>query len=440
MKKKLLALLLATTVAATGLLGGCGAGESAQPSTPEAGGQAVSNDAGQANAGSESGAEPAEISGDLLIWLNDVDYANALIEAFTSKYPKVNIEFERVDAVSAGQKLALDGPAGIGPDILHIGDAGMAIADGHIEPLPADMQARMEELLLEPALDMLAVGGRLYGVPFALENMAIFYNKDLIESPPETFEEIFEFASTYNDPALGKYALRLQPENFFGNYVFLTAFGYSIFGPNGDDWKNPGFDSKEMADGLQFFKSLREVYDVNAVDGTYDAVYGAFDRGEVPLVFNGPWGITSAKAGDVNFGIAKFPTINGVQPLAFSTVQAVSISSYAKNFDAAFAFAEFMVSLEGAQILCEVLGSVVSLKDISGVPGLADDEISKGFAEQARYTVPMPMIPEMQLTWAVIMPMLSFVWDGDLSVDEAQKKAMEDFEIVLNASGQSMYD
>lgn len=380
------------------------------------------------------------IGGDLLVWLPNEEHAKAFIKAFNEKYPDVNVQYEIIDSLETAEKLSLDGPAGVGADVIWTAADRFNIEDGYIEPFPDDVQERIDDVLLDSARNIKMKDGKMYGLAISLQTAALYYNKDLVETPPETFEEIFEFAKTYNDPSSGKYALRIVPNSSYTNYFCLTAYGYRWFGENGEDWKNPGFDSPEVAEGLAFLKSLREIYDVDAADATNDTVYSAFDRGEVPFVINGPWGIASAEEAGVNFGVTKIPTINGVQPYTFAGSQMIAVSSYSKNFDAAFAFAEFFLSNEGAQILYETQGYSTALKDISNVPGLAEDEYLMGFAEQEPYTYPQPVIPEMNLSWQPTMSMMEFVWDDKLSIEDAQKKAMEDYELLLNGNGESMYN
>lgn len=432
--KKLLALILSLVL----MLGLCACASSNQ-SVKEAPTDAKADDA--VSVTEKSSGSGREISGDLLVWLPYENHAQAIIKAFNKKYPNVHVEYEIIGTLETAEKLSLDGPSGVGADVIWTGADRFNIEDGYIEPFPEDVQTRIENLLLESAVNSVKTeDGKMYGLPFSLQTVALYYNKDLVEAPPETFEEILEFANSYNDPTSGKYALRLMPNSSYTNYFCLTPFGYRWFGESGTDWKNPGFDSPEVAQGLAFFKSLREAYNVDNADATNDAVYGAFDRGEVPFVINGPWGIASAKAAGINFGITKIPTINGKQPYTFAGAQLIAVSSYSKNFDAAFAFTEFFLSNEGAQILFETQGISTALKDISSVPGLSDDEYLTGFAEQERYTYPQPVIPEMNLSWQPTMAMMEFVWDGKLSIEEAQAKAMSDYELLLNGNGKSMYN
>ena len=41
-------------------------------------------------------------------------------EAFTAKYPNVTIEYVNVELGDAAGQIALDGPAGVGPDLLRL--------------------------------------------------------------------------------------------------------------------------------------------------------------------------------------------------------------------------------------------------------------------------------------------------------------------------------
>ncbi|MCL2084388.1 MAG: extracellular solute-binding protein [Oscillospiraceae bacterium] len=390
---------------------------------------------------SDDGPDPADISGDLLFWMGDTPLAPALIEGFTAQYPNVNVSYEMASFDEIIQKLSLDGPAGMGPDVIAVGDSTVsaAVADGLLEPFPADLQAKVEDVILESALSTSTVGESLYGVPYSMEPVVFFYNKDLVDGPPASFEEIIEFAKTYNDPSIGKYAMRWTTDGYH-NHHFLTAFGWRIMGQNWDDWKNPGFDSPEAAKGLAFYKSMRAVFDISTEAADYNATVGAFVRGEAPYLISGPWAVAGCREAGLNFGTSKMPTVNGAQPRTLTANQVVAVSSFSKNFDAAFAFAEYIASVEVANMTYSIYGAAPALKDISGIEGLAEDDMIIGMAEQAAYTDHVPTIPEVQYIWLAWAEMFAFVWDDLLSVEDSQQRAMETYETALNVGGLSMYD
>ena len=434
--KKMLALVLALALAFTmfACAGTPSAGDTSNTPAPSAPADNTSGDGG------DGGPDPADISGDLLFWMGSTPLAPAIIEGFTAKYPNVNVSYEEV-GLDAPEKLSLDGPAGIGPDVLAVGDTTVsaAVADGLLEPFSAGLQAKIEDAILESALSTTIVGGKFYGVPYSMEPVVFFYNKDLVDGPPASFEEIIAFAETYNDPSTGKYAMRWSTDGYH-NHHFLTAFGWRIMGPNWDDWKNPGFDSPEAAKGLAFYKSMRAVFDVNVAEADYDFTIGAFVRGETPYMISGPWAVNGCREAGMNFGTSKMPTVNGAQPRTLTANQVVVVSSFSKNFDAAFAFAEYIASVEVANMTYSIYGAAPALKDTSGVEGLAEDDVIRGMAEQAAYTDHVPTIPEVQYIWQAWAEMFSFVWDDLLTVEESQQRAMETYETALNVGGLSMYD
>ncbi|MDR0525337.1 MAG: maltose ABC transporter substrate-binding protein [Spirochaetaceae bacterium] len=381
------------------------------------------------------------IRGELTVWLDNDDWAEAVIAGFNQKYPEVAIHYEKVGSVDARGKVSLDGPAGIGPDVFimphdHVGNA---ILDGLCEPFSPELKQKYEGLLLPAALNTAVSDGEVYALPISTENIAFFYNKDLLggAAVPKTFEEIIAFAETWNNAVQNKYALRWQVDDSYINYFFLTAFGMNIFGPNHDDYKNPGFDSNAVRQGIEFHNSLRKTYNVNVADATWDNTVAMFQRGEVPFTISGPWAIGDAKKNNVNFGIVKLPTIAGNQPRCFSGNILAAVSSYTNNPEAAFAFVEFLAGVEGATIQYNTTGKLTALKDISSIPGLRDDPYLAGIQEQAPFADPMPTIPEVNQMWDSLKTLFTFTWDGQLSPQAAQEKAMKDYDAALEMAGKS---
>ncbi|MCL2175546.1 MAG: hypothetical protein FWB73_05820, partial [Treponema sp.] len=54
-----------------------------------------------------------KITGHLLVWLDNNEWAHAAIEAFNVYYPDVDVHYEYVGNVDSRGKVSLDGPAGI---------------------------------------------------------------------------------------------------------------------------------------------------------------------------------------------------------------------------------------------------------------------------------------------------------------------------------------
>ena len=381
------------------------------------------------------------VTGRLLVWMDNEDWAKAVIAGFNRHYPEVSIRFENVGNVDSRGKVSLDGPAGIGPDVFlmphdHIGNA---IIDDICLPFPPDMQKKYNEVILEAAIRTCTSEGDLYAVPISTENIAFFYNKDLLGNAPvpRSFEEVIDFSEKWNNPLANRYALRWQVDDSYHNYFFLTAFGMELFGPGMDDFRHPGFDSPSARQGIEFHNSLRRYYNVNTADATWDFTVAAFQRGEVPFTITGPWAIGDALKNGINFGVTKLPSINGNQPRCFSGNIVAAVSSYTKNARAARAFVDYLASTEGETIQFRLTGKLAAYKDISEIEGLRDDVYLKGIMEQAPYTDPMPIIPEVNQMWDALKALFTFTWDRQLSVREAQGKAMETYDTALMMAGKS---
>jgi arabinogalactan oligomer/maltooligosaccharide transport system substrate-binding protein len=375
----------------------------------------------------------------LLVWMDDEDWATELIHAFREIHPDVGFRFQQIGNVDSRMLAMQDGPAGIGPDVwVQPHDTvSLAIRDRIIEPVPPLLQEKWERELIESAVRTLSFEGRMYGVPFQTENIALFYNRDLWgPTPPQTFEEIFEFARTWNNPATHQWTMTFYAGNPYRNIIWLTAAGMQLFGPNNDDFTRPGFDTPEAARGLEIFLSMRALYDVPMADTGLGSEEN-FLMGNSPLTISGPWAIGTALANGVDFGIARIPTIGGQQPIAFSGLMAAHASSFSSpvNRGWAYAFLDFKVSLEGAAILYDHRNIATTRRDYYLVPGLRDDPFLMGIAAQAAYTFPMPTIPQISQMWTPLGELFEFSWDGDLSIPEVQAHAMNTYRTLLEMVG-----
>ena len=139
--KKLLALILALVL----MLGLCACASSNQ-SVKEAPTDAKGDDAVSVTEKSSDGER--EISGDLLVWLPYENHAQAIVKAFNKKYPNVHVEYEIIGTLETAEKLSLDGPSGVGADVIWTGADRFNIEDGYIEPFPEDVQTRIDNAFL----------------------------------------------------------------------------------------------------------------------------------------------------------------------------------------------------------------------------------------------------------------------------------------------------
>lgn len=459
MKKRMVALFLATCMSA-GVLAGCGSEAPTTGDATNAAGEGTEAEA-QAEEGGLVWNEEQQIyeleeeilngSASLKLWVDNEQLAEAVKTGFEAKYPGAVVEPEVVASTESVKKLMLEGEAGTGADVFiiphdTIGDAMNSTVIG----MMGNYDAIIRDRFLDSAIETIDYEGNLFGVPYLTESVALIYNKTLLEElaaeglvdsaePAKDMNDIMTLAEKYNDPAANKWTIRWESGNSYMNHMFVTSFGYELFGADGTDPDSANFDSQAIVDGLNYFKEFRPYWDVNQGDANWDTTVVEFAKGETPYLICGPWALEEVSKGATEngfeFGVSKLPMFDGRQPYTFSGVQVVCVSSYSKYPAAARALAMFIGSDEIEGFAYKNLGKLPALKDGSSIEGLNEDAKVQAFMEQAQFSKAMPSIPEVSYFWTAAEGMYRGVWDKTITPEEAGKKAQEDFD-ALRASGQ----
>jgi len=352
------------------------------------------------------------------------DFIKYAAQEFEKRYG-IKVKFEPVESTQTVNKLQQDGPAGVGADIIAAphDQLGKMVAAGLIQP--NHNPERFKKDFLEAAVQGITYEGEIYGYPIGIETYALFYNKDIIKQPPKTFEEIIEFAKKYNNPKEKKYALMWNVGDPYYSYSFLSAFGGYVFGNNGTNKDDIGLNNEGAIEGAKYFKSLRSIYDVKQKDANYQFMSGQFENNKAAMIINGPWAVAGYKKAKVNFGVAPLPTMKGKQPISFSGIRGLYLSSFTKYPNAAKLFLDFVTSDELLLKRFEMTGQIPPVKSLMDKPEIKDDPIVAGFMAQAQYSTPMPSIPQMSLVWEPLGAAFSAIWDGKMEPKEALDKAVQ---------------
>jgi len=422
-KKRVWSLLLVLLMVSS-LVAGCG--KKLPPVTPDEGEPQVTQ-------GADESIVPEE-GAKLLLWTDKEVYGQAIAEAFMAKYPGVIVEAEEVGFTDARKKMELDGPAGNGADVFMISHNRLnsAISSGMVLPFEGDVRDRLLQDLSDAAIKSASQDGELYGVPVSVEALSMFYNKDVVgDTPAQSFEEIIEFAKEFNDPAQNKFAFMGDVANGYTAYGFLTAYGYELFGPEGIDENEPGFDKEGFVKGLEFFVDLKEILPVGSQDLKGEFVNEQFKQGKAAYILGGPWNIVDFRNAGVNFGTMLLPTVGGVTPTPFAGLKVAHVSAYTDYPHASMLLAEFMGSAEGANILYDYNYKATALRDISVVADLVNDPDLSVFARQFETAFPVPNIDRMDYYYSISEKALALAFDKQLTAQEAADKAMEEWDSLV---------
>ncbi|RKP54166.1 maltose ABC transporter substrate-binding protein [Cohnella endophytica] len=396
--------------------------------------EASSSQSASAPAATESASESAEAPADdlkaedgatLVVWESKEFRENMdkVAKAFTEQY-NIPVKVEEVNEPDQVNKLINDGPAGVGADVVifphdNLGkavSAGLLLENDYFQDVTTSENS-------EASVKAFTFQDVLYGYPRSVETYALFYNKKLIPEPPKSYDEVIEFAKTFNKN--GQYAMMWEITNFYYAYQFLATPGGYVFGKNGSDANDIGLNNEGAIKGAQMFQKLKSILPMKAADATFDVKKGLFTSGKLALDINGPWAIADLKKEGIDFGIAPLPTIDGKANVSFSGVKGFAVSSFTKYPNAAKLFARFASTKENQLLYYSELGFLPSNNEAAADPAVTADPLVVGILEQFKNSYPMPAIPEMGNVWGAGQAALTDIWDNNKDPKEALDNAVK---------------
>ena len=389
------------------------------------------------NAASPTGIEEEELlpeEGAVLKFRSgDKEFAEAVAVRFYELYG-VEVTTEE-GGLYDFNKGVLEGATGQGPDVF------MSPHDKTLEGIQAGLFLELEQQIVdelnsqvsEVAMKTVTVDGKVYGVPVSVETNIMFYNKELVTGEPAaTFEQLKEEALSFNDPRENKYWYLSDVCEGSPIYPMLSTYGFDLFGPDGTDDDNPGFDTPEFELGLGVLADYRSVMPVSSGDlDNDDFRNNQFIEGKTAYIMGGPWNVKTFREEGVDFGVTSLVTYDGHPQRPFAFVQNAHISAYTSYPRAAQLLAQFLVSAEGAELLYTKASKVTSRSDVSEVNGLKEDEILIEISKAFSKSIPMPSAKRISYYWTISASIGPAVFDEKMTPKEGAEKAMDDWNALL---------
>jgi maltose-binding protein MalE len=342
----------------------------------------------------------------LTIWADDVGTPvfRSVAAGFTA-VTGVEVEVVEIAFSDIRGQFITAAPTGEGPDIL-VGAhdwVGELVVNGLIDPVSLGERVNAFN---PTAIDGFSYGGLLYGVPYGVENVALLYNKDLVPTPPATWDELMQIARDITDVEAGVYGYIVQNPDPFHWFPMLSACGGYIFGKNEDGGLNPcdvGLNDPGAVFGaILFDEMIEEGILANGAD--WDTMTGVMFSGNGGMVISGPWLIGGLRDAGINYGVAPIPSFNcddGTLGIAkpFASVRGVMMSSFSEN-----------KTLAGEFLLKYIATKDTALELFARDPRppallAAFDEVKSDpdvamFGQVGQNAIPMPNIAEMSSVWS----------------------------------------
>ncbi len=303
-------ILLSLLLVATLVLAACGGSPAAQPPAEE---PAVEEPAAEEPAAEEPAAEeapteePAEEATEepaeeaavdgptLTIWADEV--SAPVLDGLSSDFAAengINVVVVQKGFNDLRNDYKVAAPTGEGPDIL-LG-AHDWLGEYNASGLLAEVSLGDKADLFAPnAVDAFTyTDGKLYGMPVSSENVAFYYNTDLVAEPPATWDEVKTLSQELKD-AGNKYGFLIQANDPYHFYPIQTAFGGYVFGKDENGAWNPEDVGLNSEGTLAAFEWLDSMYKDGLLDpgANIDAglLLSAFQNGDAAMVISGPWAL-----------------------------------------------------------------------------------------------------------------------------------------------------
>lgn len=391
-------------------------------------------------------APEAEIIGDredadLLIWADQLPIP-ALLElaaGFEAEHG-LEVAIQEVGFDDIRGQLQSAGPAGEGPDLL-VGAhdwLGELVLNGSVASIELPEPGRFEEV----ALEAFTWDGQLYGLPHAIENLALYRNTQHVPEAPETWEELEDIALELQADGTVAQGLMIpvaQEEAPYHLQPLFTALDGYVFAQRDDGTYDPsdvGIDNEGGQEAARILRGWVEAGLINPdVDGGIQQEQ--FGDGQVAFAISGPWSLRQDGAGfeetGVDFEVSPFPPLEGNTMRPFVGVQGMMVSAFSDNPLLAKTFLTQVMTTDRAQIAMFEANTRPPALTSAFEQVVADDPTMAAFGEAGVDGQPMPAVPAMSTVFSAMGDAYRLVLTGGAEPERAMESAASQIRQAVDA-------
>lgn len=329
--------------------------------------------------------------------------------------------------------------AGQAPDVIVGANdwLGELVSNGSVAPvqIPANVASGFNK----DAFAAAKYNSQTYGVPYAVENMALIRNTDMVKDAPKTLDELVSTGQKLVDEKKATNVLSLQmgkKGDAYHGIPFLSGFGGGIFGTKANGDYDPSkllVNSAGSLKGAQLMADLgkKKVLSTNIDDTNAESL---FANKKAPYTITGPWSLPTFDKAGIKYDISPLPTVTGGGKMTpFMGVQMFFVSSKAKNATVAQQFTTNFLTTEAAQkTLFEVGKRPPALTAAYNDVAKSDPEVAK-WAEAGKGAKLMPNIPAMNAVWGPMGQAMADVISGAAQPEARFNKAQQEIESAIKA-------
>jgi arabinogalactan oligomer/maltooligosaccharide transport system substrate-binding protein len=305
------------------------------------------------------------------------------------------------------------------PDLARI-DAtwlpGLARA-GLLLPVPPNRAASQPAWLPE-ARELASDGDVQYGIPQAIDGLALLYNVELVRRagvawPPHTVNELI--ATAHRLTIDGAYGLSVRVDGYWF-VAFLRAWGGAVADPeSGALGIDAAIAARSLARFAELFAPGGVVPPPPPPGEEAPTERRLFTAGRVAIAVDGPWAVAELRGGDVRLGVAPFPVDARGRPAAPLGGQLFVVPRCARDPDGAWRLALDLTAPSLQAEWARDLGIIPTTEAGLAVAG----EFVRDFRQALLGARPLPRHPVTTELFDDLTPAVAAVVAGDATADEA---------------------
>ncbi len=391
--------LLPILVVGSLVLAACGGGEIGGDDESDA---PTTSSAPSTESAAPSAAAFPEGDVEIELWTKEgdpqIEYVEALAEAYTAEHPNVTINVVNKDVEVLREDLTNTALAPeSAPELVwtvadHVGPFTSA---GVIQELDGQVDTAPYE---EGALAAVQVDGTTWGIPISNGNqLMLYYNKSLVgDAAPADTDELIALAT--ENTGDGSFGLVFNETESFWLTPWLAGFGSSVFA---DDGVTPTLDTAEMQAALEFLHGLKYTEEVMPGEADYTIASDLFTSGDAAMIVNGDWelGNYADQLGD-DLGVAPLPTVTstGLEPAPYTAGSFYMVPSAIEGdtLTVVLDLISWSTNTENQIQMVEELRRLPANLEALEDPIVTDDPLLAGAAEAVQRGIPQPTNVEMR--------------------------------------------
>lgn len=373
---------------------------------------------------------PTKMSGRIIIWADEIraPYMEKVSKAFTDKYG-VEVVVEMVAFGDIRDKLKVAGPAGEGPDIIEGPHdwLGELVASGLIATIDL---GKKKDLFLPAAIQAFTYEGKLYGVPRATENVALFRNPKLVPEAPKTLDELVATAAKLESEGKVKYGFLIHAGDPYHFFPIMTAFGGYVFGRDaqGNYYPNDvGIDSPGSIAAAQWLDMMVKKGHLSK-DVDWETMHTLFQNGQAGMIISGPWALDRIRKSGIPYAISPIPS-GPQEARPFIGVRGFMVSAFSKNTLLVQTYLQEFLATE--EIMTQIYNADPAASAFLPVREKITDADIAAFAAAGQNGLSMPAIPEMSAVWTAWGDAVTLIFQQRCAPDVAFKNAAQQIRTAI---------